>query len=433
MQRKVKVLECMIQANGVPEPVDDETFWRHHGPTPEVYILFQNSDLFEYTRDFAEADIIPLLIHNPEIPQATMDFFSDKFNNNQIAVNIRWLCHIDETVMNPENLTENMIGSNHPFKKIIDLHSDWSKILYNSNTFLYTDFLFNRSHVMHFKREVLRDKYATSTRNHWYQIAPPHLQTEQEPFPDKTFDITPDHDILYRLKEFRMRINNHEITPKMFVAPSTSRVRPRLAQRSVLRKELNRLLFEYEGYIGDISQGLAMLPDMDEYRHDTWDLLGLNGWGFSPPSNVYYDSSTLSIYVETLIYKGWFDTMCATEKTFTPMVKGHFIMPFGRPKFIYHLSKDYGFKFPSWIDYTYDTSTPEHPDPWQERMQPFTEQVRWDLYKEEVKRILGMGAEKLYQKKKEDLNILLHNRSIMRDIGPRADLGENDNFGFLMA
>jgi hypothetical protein len=66
-------------------------------------------------------------------------------------------------------------------------------------------------------------------------------------------------------------------------------------------------------------------------------------------------------------------------------------------------------------------------------MQPFTEQVRWDLYKEEVKRVLDMGAEKLYQKKKEDLNILLHNRSIMRDIGPRHDLGENDNFGFLMA
>ncbi len=123
----------------------------------------------------------------------------------------------------------------------------------------------------------------------------------------------------------------------MFVAPNTSRIRPRLAQRSVLRKELNRLLFEYEGYIGDMSQGLAMLPEADD--HNGYDLLGINGWGFSPPSNVYYNSSVLSIYVETLIYKGWHDTMCATEKTFTPLVKGHFIMPFCRPKFCLNLAK----------------------------------------------------------------------------------------------
>lgn len=432
MQNKIKVLECMIQANGRPEPTLDEMFWLHHNVTPEVYIIFQDQDVFEFTTDFAEADIIPLLIHSSDISPKTMDFFNDNFNSNQIAVNIRWLCHIDEGCMDPENLSENLIGNNHPFKKIIDLHSDFSKHLYNSNTFLYTDFLFNRSHVMHFKREVLAlgNRYAKSTKNHWYRTAH-HFDGDDPGFPHKTFDITPDHDILFQLKEFRKKVNNHEITPKMFVAPNTSRIRPRLAQRSVLRKELNKLLFEYEGYIGDMSQGLAMLPEADDYKE--YDLLGINGWGFSPPSNVYYNSSVLSIYVETLIYKGWHDTMCATEKSFTPLVKGHFILPFCRPKFIYHLSHDYGFKFPSWIDYTYDTSTPEAPDVGLARQRPFTEQVRWDLYKDEIKRLLDMGAEKLYQKKKEDLNILLHNRSVMRDLGPRYDVGEVDNLSHLMA
>ena len=45
---------------------------------------------------------------------------------------------------------------------------------------------------------------------------------------------------------------------------------------------------------------------------------------------------------------------CPTEKTFTPMCKGHFVLPFGTPGTIAHLKSEYGFEFPHWIDYGYD-------------------------------------------------------------------------------
>jgi hypothetical protein len=43
-----------------------------------------------------------------------------------------------------------------------------------------------------------------------------------------------------------------------------------------------------------------------------------------------------------------------TEKTFDPLIKGHFILPFGTYKFIENTKLHYGFEFPNFIDYSYD-------------------------------------------------------------------------------
>jgi hypothetical protein len=409
---KIKVLEYVINAMGGMPSSDwlNRPIQENHKASVEFYLLFQDR-IFEFVQEPQEADIVPVMLSN-NIDSETSEYLFKHFNKNQVAVNIVYVTHIDEEIMKPSNFE---YSGNTPFRKIVNLHTDYNKVNDDTSELIYTDFLFNRSHIMHFKRDVIEPYWHKAHKNHWYQKSEP-VEGAVDTFPHKTFDITPDHDIIYELQEFMRCVNNHEITPKIFVTPSTTRIKPRVAQRSVLRKELNRLLFDYEGYIGDISQGLSLLPDMDKYH--TRDFLGLNGWGFSPPHNAYYNSSSLSIYVETLIYTGLNNTKCITEKTWTPLIKGHFILPFGRAYTLEHLRHDYGFKFPVWIDYSYDVMDPNH----KEHFTPFTEQVRWDMFKEEIKRLCDYGATNLYQKKKEDLNMLLHNRSILRDYGCRYDI-----------
>lgn len=429
----IKVLEAVVtpqafyqsQAGGFsvsPKEWNELPLHHQYGVLPDVYILFQDP-IFEFTTNINEADIIPTLIVD-SLSQKELDHLNDTFNDKQIAVNIKLVQHIDEECMNEDRRTSYLVGNNHPFKKIIDIHTDSTHVTHNTTTFLYTDYLFNRSHAMHFNNASLVENYGKTVRNHWWTanavdstnaVGTNAHENREDTFPFREFELTPDNKILTQLTEFERCMNGHEITPKMFVCPSITRIKPRLAQRSVLRKELNNVLYQYEGYIGDISQGLSMLPDKENYQMH--DILGLNGWGFTPPHNLYYDTSVFSVYVESLIYQSDLKTMCATEKTFTPMCKGHFIMPFGTPYFVKHLKDDYGFKFPQWIDYTYDGVSAEN--------LPFTEQIRWDTWIEEIKAVCSMGGKSLYQRKRDDINILLHNRSIMRDYGPRHDLSEN--------
>lgn len=74
------------------------------------------------------------------------------------------------------------------------------------------------------------------------------------------------------------------------------------------------------------------------------------GQGYSPPHSAYYEQTCFSVYAET-IESG--HGIAVTEKTWDPLIKGHFILPYSNQGFVNRL-KDLGVVFPDFINYDYD-------------------------------------------------------------------------------
>lgn len=115
---------------------------------------------------------------------------------------------------------------------------------------------------------------------------------------------------------------------------------------------------------------------------------------FVPVANDYYNDSYISIYTETLM-EG--PVRSITEKTWSPLIKGHFILPFGYCGLVQDI-KSYGFVFPNWIDYSYDAIADDD--------------LRFQNYLNVVKTIVEMPNQDLERLHNSDLNILIHNRNI---------------------
>lgn len=141
---------------------------------------------------------------------------------------------------------------------------------------------------------------------------------------------------------------------KKFLIPNN--IRPaghsdRSEFKSCARIELAKHINPAESYYSDFRRGRYLLPEQKEL-YSTYSDLGV---GITPIANSYYLDSMISVYVETLVgtYKATDKVNSITEKTYIPLVKGHFIMPLSYPGIIQDL-KDQGFLFPDWIDYKYD-------------------------------------------------------------------------------
>lgn len=105
---------------------------------------------------------------------------------------------------------------------------------------------------------------------------------------------------------------------------------------------------------------------------------------FRPIPNDFYNNSCLSAYVESNCMRP--DLIHVTEKTYEPLVKGHFILPFANPGSVQHI-RTLGFKLPDFIDYSYDTE----PDPF----------VRFTRYLDELKRLLELDLFTLHEQHRD--------------------------------
>lgn len=108
-----------------------------------------------------------------------------------------------------------------------------------------------------------------------------------------------------------------------------------------------------------------------------------------PVHDLYYNTTWLSIYVETLTENS--DQFCVTEKTWDPLIKGNYILPMATTGFVDYL-KCLGLEFPTNIDYSYD----QEPDA-----------TRFQRYLESVTRAVQEPI-KAYQQQQ---HILEHNRN----------------------
>lgn len=146
------------------------------------------------------------------------------------------------------------------------------------------------------------------------------------------------------------------------------------------RKNLfEALIGRTDGYVSCRSRGITIEPE---------DIRG----AFSPVPGRYYLDCYLSIYVESNCVRN--DLIHITEKTYEPLLKGHFILPFSNPGTVAQL-KEYGFRFPDFIDYSFDEQTD-------------TSQ-RFNMLMIEFERLMKENLQKRYIENKE---LILHNQRV---------------------
>lgn len=118
-------------------------------------------------------------------------------------------------------------------------------------------------------------------------------------------------------------------------------------------------------------------------------ILGMRG-SYIPISNSYYTNSYFSVYVESNCTNP--ELIHVTEKAFEPLIKGHFILPFGNPGSVAHI-KNMGFKLPAFIDYSYD------------EIQDV--ELRFAKYLLEFERLLTLDWPKVYI---DNVDTIIHNQ-----------------------
>lgn len=175
------------------------------------------------------------------------------------------------------------------------------------------------------------------------------------------------------------------------------------SQRMTLRQRLRDHLQDRDGLISRPELMETFLPqgcDGLALRAILDNSLGQGGvW--EPMANCYYDVTAASIYVETIV--SGHQMHIITEKTWDPLIKRHFILPFGYPGMISDLTQDYGVLLPDFIDYSYDSI-------------PDVEE-RFAAYLNSVDRFLSLSVEELSALVNEHQKLLDHNRSIFFNRG----------------
>ena len=117
---------------------------------------------------------------------------------------------------------------------------------------------------------------------------------------------------------------------------------------------------------------------------------------FSPIGDQYYNTSYITLCVESVYYTPEMFYPC--EKYFDPLIKGNFPLIFASSKVVHNLKTIYGFKFPNWIDYSYDD------------IDNFTD--RFESYKNSIEKISKLSLLDLHDLYLSDKHILEHNRNV---------------------
>lgn len=219
--------------------------------------------------------------------------------------------------------------------------------------------------------------------------------------------------------------NDGENKQKIFLSPC------RLYEdqnRTVFRRQLFNLMVKYkeDGFRsgpGRVKNGAidktptgAYLESMTDdplvnYRKLGWhynpqkkslniDLGPLSKWagsrwgGYNPIHLHYFKNSFISIYAET-IETG--EMVVITEKTYDPLIKGHFILPFGCAGLVSSI-KEVGFRLPEFIRYDYDSISDDA--------------VRFEHYAKEVRRIMRFPKQRWCALLDENLALLRYNQRL---------------------
>jgi len=174
--------------------------------------------------------------------------------------------------------------------------------------------------------------------------------------------------------------------------------------RNVRRIFLREYLKLKDGYINDPENNIKYISQesVPYYTHTlssvTTDFHLDAGFGkVHPIHDIYYQDTVFSIYVETLTYFGQERMRTITEKTWNPLIKGHYILPYGYCGMIKDI-RGYGFMLPDWIDYSYDSIE--------------NDSIRFMKYIESINKLLDLSNQQLITLNDNGLDMLRYNRRL---------------------
>ena len=174
-------------------------------------------------------------------------------------------------------------------------------------------------------------------------------------------------------------------------------------QRSGLRRILKTYMQDKPVILGDPASGKILEPEGEGMLEKLASTENGGGGLWFPIANKYYEQTYISVFIETCtVTNPLYNSVrnphqTVTEKTFDPLIKGHFILPFGYAGIIKDI-KSYGFKLPDWIDYSYDDID--------------CDRHRFAAFLEEADRLIKKPIFEIETNYVRDFDNLIHNRQI---------------------
>lgn len=295
-------------------------------PIQDDLVIHLEKNNIEISSNITECDIIPI-IHFSNNGTTIEEQF--KFIG---SVNYKLLLLIEcYDAVDTSNYKEYLQSRINPYlnytNKVVLLHNNLSIDEY---PFIFTDIIWNYVKTCFTEYEKFDLKYRTWSMN---------LSREN-----------------YNLHEIKL------ISPdKKFLIPNKVRYTDGLGfnlnegeeknNRNIYRKKLKNVILEEDCYFSDPENCIYLKPEfISQELFDSHFTFG--NMGNTPIANYYYTNSIVSVYIETIASN--YGGQLVTEKTFLPLLKGHFILPFSSPNFLAYLKEKYNFLLPAWIDYSYD-------------------------------------------------------------------------------
>lgn len=319
-------------------------------------------DSFRFVYSPVDADIIPVLPHSSAEEFENIINYLGVFDRNKVAILVLIHTHIED---------------NYFFEKALGyLIEDWSKysdrialVTLNSNVtgneFLFYDFHWNRqkAYFVDYHKYDLKNRLWTG------------------PATSKMFELS----------EIKRRIPYKKILLPGRVYKSREG-----EPRNRYRQQLHDLIEDRYCHRGNPDNGYILYPQ--ENTKNIYNSFTTSEGGWSPISSDYYETSFVSVFVETVTgATGNGVVKSITEKTYDPLIKGHFILPFAYSGIIADIKK-IGFILPDWIDYSYDTIVDVD--------------ERFKAYSESVMKIINLSDFDLMDLYEQDSWMLTHNRNL---------------------
>lgn len=314
------------------------------------------------TSDLNDCDIIPVLVpYSNEDIITQCNFIKSKGYKDQMIVGLD-LFHADDQVddIKRYNNFKDIIKSNLT-SKVVVIHTNKE----NKSDIFY-DFLWNRqkAYFTDYNKFDLNDRVWT-----WGSNIKMYGLSRIFKFPDCRIFLCPN-----RIQYVDNQIAGHH--------------------RFHCRKKLLDFLQDKDGFVSQPAQNIILDPEQDDLKDA---LLGGRSGTWYPVANNLYNSSFVSIYIETITMTSSmaFKYKTITEKTWDPLIKGHFILPFGYQGLIEDI-KSYGFWLPDWIDYSYDNI--------------YDDNQRFESYLHSVDKICKLPKQELLERFNESITFLQSNR-----------------------
>lgn len=329
---------------------------------------------FTFVNSITDADIIPVAYRSSSQADYTNLFRQLKITYKQLIVFLD-IYHIGDGGLSTDHKKETIDFYKSKGLNSVVVHCDHS---FNTVNLIHYDFLWNRHKAYY----IDYNKFDLTDR-HWSYKATKKMFELSEIKP-KTL-----------LKKFLIPNQTHK--PNYLLSDESGESH---TLRSKARVILEKAVMEHDCYYSNPNNYIFLepqeiSPEIMNDRHF------FNMWmGFNPIANHYYDTSAISVYVETLA-SSISKQQSVTEKTYNPLIKGHFIIPFSYPGIIKDLKELYGFKFPNWIDYAYDSIEDD--------------QERFHEFMKTFSRIRFLSLTELEERCNSSLDIFNHNRQVFRD------------------